>query len=159
MMISNLHESENNLKEIHNTCRTNLAQDSRDCQNCRYRHKGICDEFFGQEFNNSHKNIKNLEEGVEIMLNSGLEDSEPVLNLKNLFYETKINYSINQLPEVVQKKAKYDNFKLLTDIQNVLQNCRHLTDRDRLNYCNTQRYFMKLYLREINKPEKSNFNR
>ena len=87
------------------------------------------------------------------MTNSRLEDSEPVLNLKNLFYEIKVNNIINLMPEVIQRKAKYDNFKLLTDIQNVLQKCRHLTNKDKLNYCNTQRYFMKLYLREINKPD------
>lgn len=87
------------------------------------------------------------------MISSRIGDSEPVLNLKNLFHEEKINNSIKGTPEIIAQKAKYDNFKLLTDIQKVLQNCRHLTNRDRLNYCNTQRYFMKLYLREINKPK------
>ncbi|MFW9784166.1 MAG: hypothetical protein ACFFFB_17935 [Candidatus Heimdallarchaeota archaeon] len=87
------------------------------------------------------------------MISSRLEDSEPVLNLKNLFYEKKINNSIDRPPGIIPQKAKHDNFKLLADIQNVLQNCRHLTDKDRLNYCNTQRYFMKLYLREINKAK------
>ena len=149
-MISNLHEAENPLKKITNTCYTKLDQDLRDCQNCRYRHKGICDDYFEQKF---EKITKDLEEGIEIMKNSRLEDSEPVLNLKDLFYEIEVNYDISQMPEVMQQKAKYDNFKLLTDIQNVLQNCRHLTDKDRLNYCITQRYFMKLYLREINKPK------
>lgn len=153
MMISNLHEPENAIKKTLNTCHTKLAQDSRDCQNCRYRHKGICDEFFEQKFEISQNNLKNLEEVIDNMTNSRLEDSEPILNLKNLFYEIKVNYNMDEIPEVIQRKARYDNFKLLTDIQNVLQNCRHLTDKDKLNYCNTQRYFMKLYLREINKPD------
>ena len=87
------------------------------------------------------------------MISSRLEDSEPVLNLKNLFYEKKVNNSTNKSTDIIPQKAKHDNFKLLADIQNVLLNCRHLTDKDRLNYCNTQRYFMKLYLREINKPK------
>ena len=79
-------------------------------------------------------------------------DPEPVLNLKNLFYEKQVNNNIvnNQVEEIPQK-AKYDNFKLLSDISNVLQNCRHLTEKDKLLYCQSQRYFMKLYLREINK--------
>jgi hypothetical protein len=97
--------------------------------------------------------VKNLEKGIEVMKNSRLEDSEPILNLKDLFYEVEVDHNITQMPEVIKKKAKYDNFKLLTDIQNVLQNCKHLTNTDRLNYCTTQRYFMKLYLREINKPK------
>ena len=87
------------------------------------------------------------------MISSRIEGSDPVLNLRNLFYEKKTNLSVNPAKELVPNKAKYDNFKLLADIQNVLQKCSHLTNKDRLNYCNTQRYFMKLYLREINKPK------
>ena len=153
MMISNLDGLYNALKKIPNTCHMKIDPDLRDCQNCRYRYKGICDEFFEPKFEISHKIMKNLEEDVEIMTNSRLEDLEPVLCLKDLFYEIKVEYNEEHVPEIMQQKAKYDNFKLLTDIQNVLQNCRHLTDKDRLNYCITQRYFMKLYLREINKPK------
>jgi hypothetical protein len=153
MMITNLNELENDLKKIPNNCLTKIEPDSRNCNDCRYRHKGICDEFFGQKSVYSQNIIKNLEEGVEILTNSRLDAPEPVLNLKNLFYEIKVEDVFNQSPEVIQLKAKYDNFKLLTDIQNVLQNCKHLTDKDRLYYCTTQRYFMKLYLREINKLE------
>ena len=88
-----------------------------------------------------------------MLISSRIEDSEAVLNLTNLFYEKKVNNSISETTEIMQKKARYDNFKLLTDIQTVLQKCTHLTDKDRLMYCSSQRYFMKLYLREINKRE------
>jgi hypothetical protein len=153
-MITNLDKVNNDIKKIPNNCRTKIEPNLNNCQNCRYRHKGICDEFFGQKFVKSQNGIKNLEEEVKNMENSRLEGaSEPVLSLKDLFYEIEVDEIINLMPEVIQNKAKYDNFKLLTDIQNVLQNCRHLTDKDRLYYCNTQRYFMKLYLREINKPK------
>ncbi|MFX1289326.1 MAG: hypothetical protein ACFFAG_00055 [Promethearchaeota archaeon] len=152
-MSSNLHEFGDDLKKIPNNYQTKLAQDSPNYQKCRYKHKGICDTFFGKGFEIFHHNIKNLEEGAKIMTNSRLENSEPVLNLNNLFYKIEVNNNIKKTPEEIRKKAKYDNFKLLTDIQRVLQNCKHLTDKDRLNYCNTQRYFMKLYLREINKPK------
>ena len=86
------------------------------------------------------------------MIISKLEDSEPVLNLKDLFYEPKAinNPIIKQLEEMPQK-SKYDNFKLLNDISIVLQKCHNLTNKDKLLYCQSQRYFMKLYLREINK--------
>jgi len=87
------------------------------------------------------------------MLSSKIGDSETVLNLTNLFYENRINNSFSDTPEIIQRKAKYDNFKLLTDIGRVLQNCSHLTDNDKLMYCQSQRYFMKLYLRELNKRE------
>ena len=87
------------------------------------------------------------------MISSKIEDSETVLNLTNLFYEKKVNNSVSETTELIQQKTRYDNFKLLTDIQSVLQKCTHLSDNDKLMYCQSQRYFMKLYLREINKRE------
>ena len=60
---------------------------------------------------------------------------------------------IENTEEILKRKAKYENFKLLTDIQKVLQNCTHLTSKEKALYCQSQRYFMKLYLREINKPD------
>jgi hypothetical protein len=85
---------------------------------------------------------------------SRIEDSEPVLNLKDLFYEPKVfnKVDVRKITEIPQK-SRYDNFKLLTDISKVLQKCRHLTHKDKLLYCQSQRYFMKLYLREINKEQ------
>ena len=83
---------------------------------------------------------------------SRIRDMEPVLNLKDLFYDNQVTNTLaKEQIEVIPQKAKYDNFKLLSDISNVLQKCRHLTDKDKLLYCQSQRYFMKLYLREINK--------
>ena len=85
------------------------------------------------------------------MISSRLSDSEPILNLKDLFYneelEEIIEAKIKQLPE----KNKRTNFKLLQEIQTVLQRCTHLTENQRLMYCESQRYFMKQYLREMNK--------
>ncbi len=98
-------------------------------------------------YHNTNK-VKNIK-----MISSKIEDSEAVLNLTKLFYEKNINNSISEATEIIQQKARYDNFKLLTDIQSVLKKCTHLSDNDKLMYCQSQRYFMKLYLREINKRE------
>ena len=53
------------------------------------------------------------------MITSRLNDSEPILNLKDLFYDGEIKEElkakINQLPE----KSKRSNFKLLQEIQTV----------------------------------------
>ena len=85
------------------------------------------------------------------MITSRLNDSEPILNLKDLFYDEEakeeLKAKISQLPE----KSKRSNFKLLQEIQTVLQRCTHLTEKQRLMYCDSQRYFMKQYLREMNK--------
>jgi hypothetical protein len=98
--------------------------------------------------NHKTSKIKNIK-----MISSKIEDSEAVLNLTNLFYEKKGNNSVSEITEIIRQKTRYDNFKLLTDIQSVLQKCTHLSDNDKLMYCQSQRYFMKLYLREINKRE------
>jgi len=85
------------------------------------------------------------------MISSRLNDSEPILNLKDLFYSEeireKIEVKLQQLPE----KSKRSNLKLLQEIQTVLQRCTHLTENQRLMYCESQRYFMKQYLREMNR--------
>ena len=85
------------------------------------------------------------------MISSRLNDSEPILNLKDLFYSEeireKIEVKLQQLPE----KSKRSNLKLLQEIQTVLQRCTHLTENQRLMYCENQRYFMKQYLREMNR--------
>ena len=85
------------------------------------------------------------------MISSRLTDIEPTLNLKDLFYEKnnrdEIVNKINQLPG----KNKRANLNLLQEIQTVLQRCTHLTEKQRLMYCESQRYFMKQYLREMNR--------
>ena len=170
-----------------NSCKIGTPQELRDCQNCRYRHKGICGNFF--EYNSYSSNIVNLqklEKRLEISSNLRLDlepainlkdlfyeidnklesapnlkdlfyeiDNkwEPALNLKDLFYEIESNNFAEKMEDIFPQKAKYDNFKLLTDIQRVLQNCSHLTNKEKALYCQSQRYFMKLYLREINRPD------
>jgi len=85
------------------------------------------------------------------MISSNIGEPEPILNLKDLFSnkEDKIN-KVQYIQEFPQK-AKIDNFKLLKDIQTVLQKCFNLSEQQKIMYCQSQRYFMKLYLREINK--------
>ena len=85
------------------------------------------------------------------MISSQLSDQEPILNLKELFYEgiskDEIAVKINEFPG----QNKRANLKLLQEIQTVLHKCTHLTENQRLMYCESQRYFMKQYLREMNK--------
>ncbi|MFX1568216.1 MAG: hypothetical protein ACFFCV_07600 [Promethearchaeota archaeon] len=154
MMIPNLQESEAFFKKTQNTCRVKSSPCAYDCQDCRYRHKGLCDIFIDYNSENPiNDNSINLDNKIEVLADLRLEDLEPVLDLKDLFYEVKINNGIRNTIENFPQKTKYDSFKLLTDIQRVLKKCKHLTQKDKLMYCQSQRYFMKLYLREINKPD------
>ena len=88
---------------------------------------------------------------MTIMISSRLNDSEPIQNLKNLFYDKEFKQEIEAKIIKLPEKNKRSNFKLLQEIQTVLQRCTHLTEKQRLMYCESQRYFMKQYLREMNK--------
>lgn len=82
-------------------------------------------------------------------MSSKISEKEPVLELNKLFYDEEIDKHFKD--NIEQKDFKDENFVLITEIQSVLQNCSNLTDKQKLDYCNSQRYFMKLYLKEINK--------
>ncbi len=85
------------------------------------------------------------------MISSRLNDLEPILNLKDLFYDEEVKEEIKVKIQELPEKNKRAQFKLLQEIQTVLQRCTHLTEKQRLMYCESQRYFMKQYLREMNK--------
>ena len=88
---------------------------------------------------------------MTIMISSRLNDSEPIQNLKEGYdWEVKVVPSCTT-ESILPEKSKRSNFKLLQEIQTVLQRCTHLTEKQRLMYCESQRYFMKQYLREMNK--------
>ncbi|MFX0147902.1 MAG: hypothetical protein ACFE8E_09130 [Candidatus Hodarchaeota archaeon] len=87
------------------------------------------------------------------MMSTGAGDSDQILNLKDLFDDSEINYSVESELAEFKEKSKIDNFNLLQEIQTILQKCAHLNPRQRLMYCESQRYFMKQYLREVNKSK------
>ncbi len=53
--------------------------------------------------------------------------------------------------EIVFNKESNKNEYLiiLNDIHSILSNCSNLTNNQKLDYCNSQRYYMKLYLKEV----------
>ncbi len=87
---------------------------------------------------------------MTIMISSRLSDSEPILNLKDLFYDEEVKKAIEVKIQQLPEKNKIANLMALQEIQTVLQRCAHLTEKQRLMYCESQRFFMKQYLREMN---------
>ena len=85
------------------------------------------------------------------MLSSNFGDQEPVLNLNSLFESNFFSEELKEKVEALQKKDVGDNLILLNEIKEILHNCTHLTPEQKLMYCQSQRYFMKLYLREVNR--------
>ncbi len=87
------------------------------------------------------------------MISSDLNESESILNLKDLFYEIDVSAEIKQKIENIPRNSINENMKLLQQIQSILQKCAHLTEKQKLLYCESQRYFMKLYLRDVNRQK------
>ncbi len=83
-------------------------------------------------------------------MSSQIGEKELTLNLKNLFYKEEVNIEIKNEFESVSVEETNDNLIILNEIKAILQNCSNLTDKEKLEYCNSQRFFMKLYLKEIN---------
>jgi len=84
------------------------------------------------------------------MMSSQIGENELTLNLKSLFYKDEVNIEIKNDFEIVSEGETNDNLIILNEIKAILQNCSNLTDKEKLEYCNSQRFFMKLYLKEIN---------
>ncbi len=78
---------------------------------------------------------------------------------KHFPYEHTAEINLNN-PELIEdnenlkSKIKDINYKneyldISNDIQAILSNCSDLTHNQKLDFCNNQRHFMKLYLKEV----------
>ena len=65
-------------------------------------------------------------------------------NVSRETMETKVDDPLS-----IISSAKADYLAISNDIQSILSNCPDLSTSQKLDYCNSQRYFMKLYLRNI----------
>ena len=76
---------------------------------------------------------------------------DQVVNITDLFNDAGIENEIIKDLEQIPEEFGNENLKILKDIQDILQNCTKLTQKEKFEYCKSQRFFMKLYLREINR--------
>ena len=51
-------------------------------------------------------------------------------------------------------KTKEQNLEMLNLIKDILENVANLTPKQIIDYCNNQRYFMKLYFKKIQEESK-----
>ncbi|KKN35730.1 hypothetical protein LCGC14_0780710 [marine sediment metagenome] len=85
------------------------------------------------------------------MMSSNVDKSDQILRITDLFYEEKIKKELIEDIKNIFDEPENENYIILKEIQEILENCSNLTDKQKLDYCKSQRFFMKLYLREINK--------
>jgi len=78
-------------------------------------------------------------------------DSSSLINLSNLpVFEVKDLIHLKQ-KEFVNKLNKF--YGKIIDVHFFLLNNKELTNNQKLDYCSIERYFMKLYLREMVKKK------
>ena len=85
------------------------------------------------------------------MMSSNIGESEPVLKINDLFYEVEIDNNENETLKQNSDTPMDENLVILEEIGEILKNCTILTEKQKLDYCESQRFFMKLYLKEVNR--------
>lgn len=84
-------------------------------------------------------------------MSSNANSLDQVVRITDLFNDAGIENEIIKDLEQIPKDLGNENLKILKDIQDILQNCTILTQKEKLEYCKSQRFFMKLYLKEMNR--------
>ena len=74
-------------------------------------------------------------------IESNCESKDPSLNLikNNGIKRSSVNLN----------NSKNEYLAISNDIHSILSNCSELTNTQKLDFCTNQRYFMKLYLKEV----------
>ncbi len=85
------------------------------------------------------------------MMSSNANILDQVVNITDLFNDAGIENEIIKDLEQIPEDFGNENLKILKDLQDILQNCTNLTQKEKLEYCKSQRFFMKLYLKEMNR--------
>lgn len=62
---------------------------------------------------------------------------------------SKINNNEIKSSQYVLDGSKDEYLAISSDIHSILSNCSELTNTQKLDFCNNQRYFMKLFLKEL----------
>lgn len=84
-------------------------------------------------------------------MSSNANSLDQVVRITDLFNYAGIENEIIKDLEQIPEDFGNENLKILNDLQDILQNCTNLTQKEKLEYCKSQRFFMKLYLREMNR--------
>ncbi len=70
-----------------------------------------------------------------------IENKEHSLNKINNDNISNLEFNLND--------SKNEYLAISNDIHSILSNCPDLTNIQKLDFCNNQRYFMKMYLKEV----------
>ncbi len=79
------------------------------------------------------------------------ENKYPI-EINHNFNETFSNKNYSQESNSLERKSHdpKDEYLIIShDIHSILSNCSNLTNNQKLEFCNSQRYFMKLFLKDM----------
>ncbi|MFX1347496.1 MAG: hypothetical protein ACFE92_02370 [Promethearchaeota archaeon] len=77
---------------------------------------------------------------------------------KSNYYERKL-YKNNltkddgTILKQINESVKENHFDMIKEIHNILNSSKSLTQNQKFAYCNSQRFFMKLYLKRISREQ------
>ncbi len=95
--------------------------------------------------------FKNVQDGL--LFNESVNFSEDILHkshsFKSKLYREGIYKEFNLKIEGISKGVKDNNFDMIKKIHFILKNSHDLPQKQKYDYCNSQRFFMKLYLKSI----------
>ncbi|MFX0082043.1 MAG: hypothetical protein ACFE94_09845 [Candidatus Hodarchaeota archaeon] len=116
------------------------------------RNDNIISELVSELFN--HIESKQSFDFISDLLLNSLNIYKKKFSVENFRLNLENNLNLNDTIEIIGFKQQVSDTKteylsISNDIHSILSNCTHLTSNQKLDYCNSQRYFMKLYMKEI----------
>jgi len=60
-------------------------------------------------------------------------------------------FALSCIDSIKPKTQTEEIFKIIENIQNIIENCENLNEKEKWNYCESQRYFIKQFLKNLNK--------
>ena len=65
-----------------------------------------------------------------------------------LYYDNLIKDE-QRILQQINESVKENHFNMIKEIHQILKSAKNLTQNQKFGYCNSQRFFMKLYLKRI----------
>ena len=95
--------------------------------------------------------LKNVESNFRfnesaIIVNYNLQKSN---NYENLTFNDNLVKDSKSILQQINESVKENHLNMIKGIHQILKNSKNLRLSQKFSYCNSQRFFMKLYLRRI----------
>lgn len=102
----------------------------------------------------NHINSKESFKYISDLLITSLSEYKKKFPIESSFENKESSFSKINNNEIISSQyvlggSKDEYLAISSDIHSILSNCSELTNTQKLDFCNNQRYFMKLFLKEL----------